>query len=113
MIPRRLRFPQPNAGETGLRIVVTRVGSLPPDFVSPGYGNPGYENSSFGQPGLGSKNFEKMHVLRRWIEYDSQVEEPAVPQHANWDTIMGVALIVGVSVAFWGGVGLLVVHLLK
>jgi len=54
-----------------------------------------------------------MHVLRRWIEYDSDVAKPGIRQRANWDTILGVALIVGISVIFWVGVGLLVVHFLK
>jgi len=82
-------FPKPRDRQPDLKIVVPGPGSSPP------------------------ANPQKMQVLRRWIEYDSRVAKPGIRQRANWDTILGVALIVGISVLFWAGVALLVVHFLK
>jgi len=62
-------------------------------------------------------------ILRSWAErvffdpdfipsgYDAG--EMAIEQHSLWDKFLGLAVIVGVSGAFWTGVGLLINHLLR
>ena len=88
MIHQRSRFvAQPDAD--GLKIVPPGEEASPPEAL------------------------QKVHVLRRWCEYDSNVANQGIQQRANWDVIFGVALIVGISVGFWIGVGFLVVHLLR
>jgi len=94
MPPLRLRF-------------FPRTGARPDlKIVGPGPEAPGQEKPPPASP-------QKMQVLRRWIEYDSDVAKPGIRQRANWDTILGIALIVGISVIFWIGAALLVVHFLR
>jgi hypothetical protein len=42
--------------------------------------------------------------LRSWLEHDSDTDE-GTKGRTNWGLISGMVLAVGVSAAFWAGVG--------
>jgi len=56
--------------------------------------------------GLGTK------FLRWWLVYDSSLEAGKTGS-PNWNIILGLSLVVGVSAGFWVAVGLIAMHLLK
>jgi hypothetical protein len=56
-----------------------------------------------------AESSQEIAVLRCWFEYDSRMEKQG-SRRANWDAILGIALIAGLSVGFWAVVGLLVRH---
>jgi hypothetical protein len=46
--------------------------------------------------------------LRTWLTYDSELDEECAPQQLNWNVILGMVLVFGVSASFWTGVGMAV-----
>lgn len=52
-------------------------------------------------------------LLRTWVEYDPEFDEDSLGHPLNRWTILGIALVVITSGAFWTGVGLLINHFLK
>jgi len=51
--------------------------------------------------------------LRCWFEYDSQFDEPVPSGRINWNAVLGIVLVVGISAGFWAGVGWMVSALLN
>jgi len=51
--------------------------------------------------------------LRSWLVYDSSLEAGKTVGSANWNTILGLGLAVGLSTGFWVAVGLIATHFLK
>jgi len=54
-----------------------------------------------------------VHLLRSWYEYDSQAERRGVGGLFNWNALLGIAVVVAVSSAFWAGIGMLVARISK
>ena len=50
--------------------------------------------------------------LRSWLVYDSSLEAGKTGGSPNWNIILGLSLVVGVSAGFWVAVGLIAMHLL-
>jgi len=61
--------------------------------------------SQWGTPPV---NPEDTRVFRSWLFYDSDFELNRTRGRVNWNVIAGVALMMAVSAAGWGGVALLV-----
>jgi hypothetical protein len=53
-----------------------------------------------------------VHILRSWYEYDSQAD-PCSKGRANWNVLLGIAIVATISAGFWGGVGLIIARLLR
>ena len=51
--------------------------------------------------------------LRSWLVYDSSLEAGKTGGSANWNIILGLSLVVGVSAGFWVAVGLIATHLFE
>jgi hypothetical protein len=49
--------------------------------------------------------------LRSWLVYDSECAENGL--RYNWNALLGFGLAVGVSIACWVGVGMMLMRLLK
>jgi hypothetical protein len=58
-------------------------------------------------------NSPEVPLLRSWFEGDSGADATRVQGRINWNTLMGLALVLGVSTGFWTGVGLLIARLWK
>lgn len=88
----RLSQLSPQTNRSAMRVVVTRPGSA----------------SSL-------ENFRNIEVWRSWIEFDSEVqnEEKRSRSRVNWNAVLGLAVTLGISAAFWTGVGILVVQIWK
>jgi hypothetical protein len=54
-----------------------------------------------------------IRFLRSWLEYDSQVNAARPRKGINWNAVLGVLVIVGVSAGFWTILGLIVAHFWK
>jgi len=66
--------------------------------------------------GAAPTNVFDTKFLRSWLVYDSSLGADSTDNtegSANWNTIQGLALAVGVSAAFWAAVGLIATHFLK
>jgi hypothetical protein len=59
------------------------------------------------------ESFGKMQFWRSWLEYESGEDQTLPQSGANWYRILGLVLTVGIGCAFWGGVGLVAVRLLR
>jgi len=53
--------------------------------------------------GLGNMQF-----LRSWFEYDFHASRSKRGQRLNWNAVWGLAIMVGISGGFWGGLALVV-----
>jgi len=51
--------------------------------------------------------------LQCWFEYDSKLDEPAPRGRVNWNAVLGIVLVGGISAGFWAGVGWMVAALLN
>jgi hypothetical protein len=71
----------------GIRVVVTTPWSAPPE------------------------NFQGMRFWRSRLAYDSSTG--ARPARFNWNLILGLVLMLGVSAGFWTAIGLAVSHVSK
>jgi hypothetical protein len=54
-----------------------------------------------------------MQFWRSWLELDSEIEQTAKPSRVNWNAVLGVAVTLGISAAFWTGVGVAVAQIWK
>jgi hypothetical protein len=52
-------------------------------------------------------------LLRTWVEYDPEFDEDSPGHPLNRWTILGIAIVVATSGAFWTGMGLLINHFLR
>jgi len=60
------------------------------------------------------ENHRGMQVWRSWIELDSEeVEEKGSASGLNWNALLGLVAVVGISAGFWTGVGLLIARALR
>jgi hypothetical protein len=50
--------------------------------------------------------------LRSWVEYEPDLDDTLAHPLNSW-TILGIAIVITTSCAFWMGVALLINHLLK
>lgn len=63
--------------------------------------------------GLPSSNWEDAKFFRSWLVYDSGLEMSRNRGRFNWNLLLGVVLVLGISVGFWVGIGLMVARLWK
>jgi hypothetical protein len=54
-----------------------------------------------------------VQLWRSWLEFDSEDGEGGNPRRVNWNAVLGLALMVGISVGVWTGVGLIVAYFWK
>jgi hypothetical protein len=59
------------------------------------------------------ERFRDMQFWRSWLELDSEIEQTAKPSRVNWNAVLGVAVTLGISAAFWTGVGVAVAQIWK
>jgi hypothetical protein len=52
-------------------------------------------------------------LLGTWVEYDPEFDEDSLGHPLNRWTILGIAIVIATSGAFWTGMGLLINHLLR
>jgi hypothetical protein len=52
-------------------------------------------------------------LLRTWVEYDPEFDEDSFGHPLNRWTILGIAIVIATSGAFWTGMGLLINHFLR
>jgi hypothetical protein len=52
-------------------------------------------------------------LLQTWVEYDPEFDEDTLGHSLNRWTVLGIAIVIATSGAFWTGTGLLINHLLK
>ena len=57
--------------------------------------------------------FRDIQFWRSWLELDSEIDHPAKPSRVNWNAVLGLAVTLGVSAAFWTGVGVAVAQIWK
>ncbi len=79
----------PNANRSAMRAVVTR---------------PGRSSTS---------DFANFQLWRSWLEFDSELDDKPAGAAINWNALLGLALTLAISAAFWSGVGVAVVQILK
>jgi hypothetical protein len=60
-----------------------------------------------------SQNRRNIQWLRSWFEYDSRAREPRSGRRLNWNAMLGLGLMLGISSAFWTGIGLMVSRMVK
>lgn len=60
-------------------------------------------------------NFGGARFLRSWAVYESAVDagHDAATAGFNWNAILGLVVVVGISASFWAGVGITLSHVLK
>ncbi len=51
--------------------------------------------------------------LQSWFEEDSKLDQPGSPGRINWNAVLGLVLVCGISAGFWAGVGWMVAALLN
>jgi len=54
-----------------------------------------------------------IQFLRSWFEYDAKLDEPAPRSRINWNAVLGIVLVGGISATFWAGVGWMVAAFLN
>ena len=79
----------PNANRSAMRVVVTRPG------------------------GASTPDFANFQLWRSWLEFDSEVDDNRSRPTINWNALLGLAVTLGISAAFWSGVGIAVAQILK
>lgn len=79
----------PNANRSAMRVVVTRPG------------------------GASTPDFANFHLWRSWFELDSESDDNRSHSAINWNALLGLAVTLGISAAFWSGVGVAVAQILK
>jgi hypothetical protein len=52
-------------------------------------------------------------LLGTWVEYDPEFDEDSLGHPLNRWTILGIAIVIATSGAFWTGMGLLINHFLR
>ena len=59
------------------------------------------------------ENFREMQFWRSWLEFDSEqaADRQGPPSRINWNAVLGLAVMFGISAGFWTGVGLLIARL--
>jgi hypothetical protein len=77
----------PAARGAGIRVVITAPWNAPP------------------------QNFQSMRFWRSRLEFDSG--KGVRPARFNWNLILGLVVMVGVSASFWTALGLAVSHVSK
>jgi hypothetical protein len=58
-------------------------------------------------------NWADAKFFRSWLVYDSDLESSRTRGRVNWNMVMGIALVVVVSAAFWTAAGWVMAHLIK
>lgn len=53
-----------------------------------------------------ANNWQDAMFFRSWLVYDSDLESGRTERGGKWDRVLGLALAVALSAAFWLGVGL-------
>lgn len=62
---------------------------------------------------LSSPDLDDAEFLRYWHVYDSELGRANRSLRMNWNAVLGVGIVVGVSAGFWLGVALAVAHFVK
>jgi hypothetical protein len=57
------------------------------------------------------EKFRDMQFLRSWLEFDSELDDTRPRARVNWNAVLGLMVVVGVSAGFWTGVGFLIANL--
>ena len=85
----RLTQLSPQSTENKLRVIVSHSWSTAPE------------------------NFREMQFWRSWLELDSDLEREVPRSRFNWSLVCGFVVALGVSAAFWFGLGSLIARLLR
>jgi hypothetical protein len=59
------------------------------------------------------QQFQDVQFWRSWLEFDSDEEELGRARRVNWNALIGMALMVGISASFWTGVGFVAARILR
>jgi hypothetical protein len=54
--------------------------------------------------------WEEANFFRSWLVYDSDLDSVPTKSRIKWGMVLGLALAVVVSVAFWVGFGLMIAN---
>ena len=54
------------------------------------------------------ENSSRIQFLRSWFEYKAKLDETVPPGRINWNAVLGIVLVCGISASFWAGVGWMV-----
>lgn len=58
------------------------------------------------------QGFRNMQFWRSWLEFDSeQADQRSSRSRLNWNVVLGLVAVAGISAGFWTGVGLLIARL--
>lgn len=79
----------PNANRSAMRVTVTRPGSS------------------------STQDFANFQLWRSWLEFDSELDNTSSKSAINWNALLGLAVTLAISAAFWSGVGIAVSQILK
>lgn len=60
-----------------------------------------------------SDSTSESQLLPTWVEYDPEFDEDSFAHPLNRWTILGIAIVIATSGAFWTGIGLLINHLVR
>lgn len=61
---------------------------------------------------LPPERMKSMQFLRSWFEYDFRAASTS-RKHLNWNAVLGMGLMFGVSAVFWTAVGVMIDRLVK
>jgi len=72
------------------------------------------ERSTVQPPRITSaENSSGIQFLQSWFEHDAKLDEPAPRGSINWNAVLGIVLVGGISASFWAGVGWMVATFLN
>ena len=54
-----------------------------------------------------------MQFWRSWLELQSEESNEKGSTRLNWNALVGLTVVVGVSACFWAGIGLLIARVLR
>jgi len=60
-----------------------------------------------------AEDLRATELLRFWSKYEVTLDEPASRGRINWNAVLGIVLVGGISAGFWAGVGWMVSALLN
>lgn len=64
-------------------------------------------------PATSNDGPSESQLLRTWVEYDPEFGDETLGHPLNRWTILGIAIVIATSGAFWTGMGLLINYWLK
>ena len=59
------------------------------------------------------ESLRDMQFWRSWLEFDSEVSAARKRSRVNWNGVIGLATMAGISVSFWAGMAFLVSRMVR